>query len=233
MSELELWKNSLPLRLARERFASPDFRAELGKFPEATGVETLRLMAVTFQETDPGKKAAANDSLAGINAASSSRKTILDAMAKQVFRRYRVGELLLLGFEHPRQAASAPIRFRADLLTYMPHWESGSYRHEGLYLIELRLIESPKHDVTSDLALHRASGRPGFRVEIVQAFDALMADGSFVSRPLSKGIVQIRDWIRKNLPDTKAAKGVLSDDAIRNAIKPRLEKTRPGKVEKL
>lgn len=223
---ISLWQEAMPLEKAARHYCPADLKARLSETPPKGESELLMEFAQAFSLP-------INERLAEMKRHTDALSRA-NALMSEVYRAFwnlvQTGRLKCLAFEAPRRAADQPIHVPVALLQYYPDWKKGTYRHNGLHLIEMRVIEAEQTPVPETPDAPAPAGRPSFRADILEAFTALQAEGIFRAKPLTHGIVQIRQWIKTNRPDSRAAQGLLGDDTIRNAIKPHLGQ---DKVEKL
>lgn len=226
-----LWNKAIPLRKARFQFAPHELMQRLEQAPSVSYIDMLASVAMQNSgRVNSEVLSAMRDASAQFTEASQKRREILHEINMNFLNMLRRQELRCFAFEHPRSFHAEPVELTAAHWVVWPDWEKGEFRHAGLHLIEIRVIEAEQRRLAVTPEIPAPSGRPSFKAEVLEAFTALQAEGRFKAKPLTHGIAQIRAWIKANRPESRAAQGLLGDDTIRNAIKPLLAKS---EVEKL
>ena len=230
LSLLSLWLKAIPIKEARFRYAPAPLMAQLAENPAQSTTEFVQTFAANFANPHNIPLEERMAPLKVLQARHAKHFEVMKGVHRNFWTLLTEGRLRCLAFEAPRMASAEPIEVSSALMEYYPDWEKGIYKHNGLHLIELRVIEAEQQNLAEAEEQPALAGRPSFKAEVLEAFTALQAEGRFKAKPLTHGIAQIRAWIKANRPESRAAQGLLGDDTIRNAIKPLLVL---DKVEKL
>lgn len=233
---LSIWKRATPLKEARLKFAPEALIIRLNEIPEVKFSDSIQAFFGRAGQTHADRMAETQSAIKTMEEVGKIKHEILREIDRNFFKLIDNREVRCFGFEHPRSITSEPIEMLPEYWDFHPNWEKGEYRQAGLHVIELRVIRADHAGQPVQPMIKpptAAPGRPNFEAAILEAFWALHSKNMIVIKPLSTTINLIRAWIKENLPDTKAAKSQLSDDTIRNALKPVLKNLSAGKVEKL
>ena len=219
-SLLSLWSKAIPLKKARFHFAPYGLMQRLEQAPSVSTIDLLSSVAAeNYGKTNLEMLSAMRDATAQFSSAAQKRREILHEIDMNFLSMLRRQELRCFAFEHPRSFHAEPVELTAAHWVVWPDWEKGEFRHAGLHLIEMRVIEAEQCRLAAAPEIPAPSGRPSFKAEILEAFEVLQAEGRFKAKPFTHGIAQIRAWIKENRPHSIAAKSILSDETIRLTIK--------------
>lgn len=230
---ISLWKSGTPIKEARLQFAPEALVARLKENPEISTLERMQSVFVKPGQTNAESIALMKIAVETFKVKDEDRRAILQEIDQNFLSLVKSGKIRCFAFEYPRTLAANPVEMLPEHWTHWPNWEKGEFRASGIHLIELRIVASEGLGERPVAPPPAAQGRPTYKTEILEAHEALHSKNAFITKPLSHGIHQIRAWIQENRPDSKAAQGKLSDDTIRNTLKPLLENLGDSEVEKL
>lgn len=238
-----LWDAAIPLSNAALHFAPVNIRNEWAELLKVSALVEAGEFAKTRIQKDTSWFDALGLMATGANNVLAPREKLLRHAEALLLNEIKENRALGMGFEPPRRIKSMPVHIPARYWRQSVSWDYCEVSYGALKFLDVRVLTSQmakpflqSFQATKQKtieALPAPSGRPSFKVEILEAFAALQAEGRFNVKPLTHGIAQIRTWIKTNKPESRAAQGLLNDDTIRNAIKHLLADNDGAKIEKL
>lgn len=139
-------------------------------------------------------------------------------------------ELRCFAFESPRKIDSEPVEMHVQHWTAYPNWTEGTFRANGLELIELRVLRAEVIEDAVKPVSPKQPGRPSIRTLVEDAFGSLAADGHIdCNAPAVSHYPAIREWIGQNRTNAGIDARSLSNEGIRAHFSPlfkELRKTR-------
>jgi hypothetical protein len=225
-SNAELWKMGTPISKARQLLAPKEMILRLAQAPKINLSGPNEFLAV-HKESPHASLTEVMQIVTTRNGIISEENKKNEAIQLEIDRNFmslvRSKKIRCFGFELPRSVSATPVELISEYWTYFPNWHAGTYKHDGLNLINLRVITSTQLPAPSQEVERTKAGRPSVRPDIFAAIVALQANGCYDHGRISANFAPIRTWIKQNRPDSRAASEGFGDDVIRKAIKEHAE----------
>lgn len=242
---IHLWENATSSQTAPLSFLPSDFlpkgktHADFAKpkFTLSALVDNLQSQSDAREGANGDALAILSQSVAETSALDQDRNRLTETGKARLLKALAAGNVLALGFEHPRKRQDVPIKLEASDFGGTAHfrWDLGSLRSHGLHTIEVRFISTERAEgLAKELraeTLERSGvrfaepakpvGRPTIKPQIEAAFRALLEEGRVdVTAPMKRNYTIIRQWLALNCSDITVTPDTPNDETIRRIIKP-------------
>lgn len=227
------WDRATPISSAHyELNQSEDSRRYVALFPRSYGLNVaLNVLAESMKTEgtiDPRMRIT--------QAEREESERLRDRLRDVLYRRIAAGDLVPLGFVHPRKVDDKPRLVPLDLFRRVMNWDSGRVEGHGLRIDDVRVIDVDSLLLAIDipgpftLVPPPKKGRPSKQALIREAYEACKRAG-VIDFAASKKVaaLTIRNWIEANRPEEYESGKGLGAEIIRRTISADFDACRVGR----
>jgi hypothetical protein len=222
----DLWNSGMYLSRAPYAFAS---KSEKEEHKRLHSVSASELMAKAAEETAASGLTSwevVNAMMGASNPILSARMEWSNRMRAFVLQHLITGSLIAYGFEPPRRMDSVPFHIPAAYWRGRIQWKDSKLTVQGLEFEQIRLVTLKARDQVLGVdanfqSVTKKTGRPGYKDEIIRAFEALNAIGKIDTQSsLQAHYKKVSDWIELNVPEGERPTKPLSDNTLQRHLSP-------------
>jgi hypothetical protein len=222
----DLWNRGIHLRRAPYAYAPKSDKEEHKRLYSVSAIELTTKAADDTAASGLTGWEAVNAILSASNPILSARTELRNRMRAFVLHHLITGSLIAYGFEPPRRMDSMPFHIPAAYWRGRIQWEDSKLTAQGLEFEQIRLITLKARDQVLGVdanfqSVTKKAGRPGYRDQIIRAFETLNAIGKIDTQSsLQAHYKKVRDWIELNVPEGERPTNPLSDNTLQRHLSP-------------